>query len=173
MDIKFCIATMQNCDALTALVNSAYRGESSKKGWTTEADLLGGQRTDPATLSAEIKQPNKKILCAYVADRLVGCVSLEMRRDQTCYFGMLTVDPEMQANGLGRRILDQAENVARGSGATKMTMCVINQRNELISWYERRGYKRTGLTGAFPYNNAKFGLPKRNDLYFSYFEKNL
>ncbi len=173
MEILFRFATLDDLAPLVALVNSAYRGESSRQGWTTEADILDGQRTDEDSLRADIENPSKQIVCGFNNDRLVACIALEWRRDNSCYFGMLTVDPTLQANGVGKRLLDHSEGIARTRGATKMRMCVIDGRNELIAWYERRGYSRTGERCEFPVHDPKFGLPKRHDLYFSYFEKSL
>lgn len=145
--------------ALNQLVNSAYRGESSKKGWTTEADLLDGIRTDEASLREMIAKPNATIL-KYVANgQTVGCVYVE-RKGDSLYLGMLTVAPELQAGGVGRALLEQAEIYARQQGCRRITMTVIPQRTELIAWYERRGYQKTGETQPFPMDDPRFGLPK-------------
>jgi GNAT superfamily N-acetyltransferase len=175
--------------ALSALVNSAYRGASSKAGWTTEADLLGGQRTDPEGLAESLRsRPDGHQGDGQTADRaddqvilvhtdaagLACCVHLQRLPDQRAYLGMLTVRPVGQAQGLGRALLAAAEQwAAREWGTRDMQMTVIAQRVELIAWYVRRGYARTGETRPFPYDDARFGLPKRDDLYFEVLAKAL
>lgn len=172
-EISFRPARIKDCPELSALVNSAYRGESSKKGWTTEADLIGGQRTDPDTLAAMISDESSVILLALAENRLCGCVFLS-RRDERAYLGMLTVRPDQQATGLGKLILATAEYwVSAHWGLFLIEMTVIQKRGELLAWYERRGYRRTGRTEPFPYGDEKFGLPKVQDLEFVVLEKAL
>jgi len=164
---------MQDVTALSNLVNSAYRGESSKKGWTTEADLLGGQRTDPDTLRATIADPNAVILLTFQENDLVACVFLQNRKT-TGYLGMLTVSPHLQAGGIGRQLLQMSEEwVAQNWRLTKMEMQVIEQRTELVSWYGRRGYVVTNRRAPFPYGDPKFGEPKVQGLQFIILEKAL
>lgn len=153
------LATEQDIPALNRLVNSAYRGESSKKGWTTEADLLGGIRTDEDRLRTMLQNPNVTILKYEEAGQLLGCVSLETK-GQDLYLGMLTVSPDAQANGIGKQLLTAAETVAAEKHCRAVTMTVITIRHELIAWYERRGYRPTGETQPFP-NDPRFGLPKQ------------
>lgn len=144
---------------LNQLVNSAYRGDASKKGWTTEADLLDGIRTSEESLREMLANPNATIL-RYVADgQTLGCVYVEKKGDKL-YLGMLTVAPELQAGGIGRALLERAETYAREQGCRAITMTVIPQRTELIAWYERRGYHQTGETQPFPMDDPRFGLPK-------------
>ena len=166
-------AGVTDAAAIAALVNSAYRGDSSRAGWTTEADLLGGQRTDPEAVAAIIASPDDVVLVHERDDGIAACVHLEcMPAD--CYLGMLTVRPTLQAGGLGRRLLTSAEAwTAAHWGATRVTMTVIAQRPELIAWYERRGYARTGEQQPFPYGDARFGLPQREDLVFEVLAKSL
>jgi ribosomal protein S18 acetylase RimI-like enzyme len=159
--------------ALVGLINSAYRGDSSKLGWTTEADLLGGQRADPELLQAIIESPEAVILVHEDEAGLAACVHLERQAD-ACYLGMLTIRPTQQARGLGTRLLDAAEAFARTHFRSRcMVMTVIVQRTELIAWYERRGYGRTGERRPFPYGDQRFGLPKRPDLEFEVLRKPL
>lgn len=162
-----------DCAALASFVNAGYRGDTSKAGWTTEADLLGGQRVDADGLRDVIGKPGSVVLLHEVAGEIVACVALEKRGDD-CYLGMLTVMPTRQATGLGRGVLAAAEVYARKEfGALCMSMSVIVQRVELIAWYERRGYRRTGRFEPFPYGDERFGLPRRPDLRFEMLEKRL
>ena len=151
-------ATPADIPALNQLVNSAYRGDSSRKGWTTEADLLGGIRTDEAGLQAMLDHSDTTILTYKTDNQLIGCVYLEKKAD-AMYLGMLTVSPELQAAGIGRTLLEAAENRARVQHCRVITMTVIPQRTELLAWYERRGYQPTGETHPFP-TDPRFGLPK-------------
>jgi GNAT superfamily N-acetyltransferase len=171
-------AVAEDTSELSALVNSAYRGDSSREGWTTEADFLGGQRTDPQSLENQIAQPNYFILCLREkeSNELRACVALEKFKDNKgvgCYLGMLTVRPTLQSHGVGKYLMSVAEDYGRDMGAVRMTLNVIHVREELMAWYERRGYVRTGETKPFPYGDEAFGLPKRDDLHFIYFEKSL
>lgn len=162
-DIAFRPAGPGDLEALAALVNSAYRGDSSRRGWTTEADLLGGLRTAPEMLAGTIASPTSVILCCFRGPDLVGCVWLDRRAD-SAYLGMLTVRPDLQAAGIGRQILDRAERwVAREWSLDRIEMTVIRRRAELIAWYVRRGYADTGRRQPFP-ADARFGLPKVDDL---------
>lgn len=176
--VSFRVATSADVPALTSLVNSAYRGESSRVGWTTEADLLGGQRTDEAALQefigSEGGEPSTRVmLIAIETDAPLACVQLE-RRGDLAYLGMLTVAPARQSSGLGRRLLEAAEReVIRRWPVRGMMMTVIAQRSELIAWYERRGYRRSGATAPFPYGNERFGIPYQSDLHFVVLEKAL
>lgn len=166
-------ATAADARALAALVNSAYRGETSRAGWTTEADLLGGQRVDVERLIEMIATPGNVILLHVQNDEPVACVHLE-RTGQDCYLGMLTVYPLMQRSRLGRRMLEAAERWAIEHWSSRaMHMTVIVQRTELIAWYERRGYSRSGEQKPFPYGDERFGLPRRADLVFEVLGKPL
>ncbi|GHB71045.1 GNAT family N-acetyltransferase [Persicitalea jodogahamensis] len=156
-------ATTTDLPELTQLINSAYRGDSSRKGWTTEADLLGGIRTSEASLAETIAKPDSTILIHRdeATDVLIGCVYLEKKAD-LMYLGMLTVSPEIQARGIGKKLLQEAENYAHTLGCIAVEMTVISQRAELIAWYERRGFALTGETRPFPMNDPRFGEPKTN-----------
>jgi ribosomal protein S18 acetylase RimI-like enzyme len=156
--------------ALHALIESAYRGESAKSGWTHEADLLGGQRTDPDMLAAIIDDPKQALLLHHDGDRLTGCVCVADRGDHG-YLGMLTVAPGLQGQGLGKRLIQAAETHIRTVWHhTRVRMTVIRQRAELIAWYQRLGYTDTGETEAFPAHDPRFGLP-RQPLSFIVLEK--
>ena len=151
---------------LHALIESAYRGESAKRGWTHEADLLGGQRTDIAALQDMVADPAQHLLVAADGTSLVGCVAVTVTGNAPAHIALVTVTPDRQSLGLGRRLLEAAEQCTRDSGATRAEMTVIGQRTELIAWYERRGYRRTGERRPFPLSDPRFGLPKRDDLCF-------
>ncbi|NNN06921.1 MAG: GNAT family N-acetyltransferase [Elusimicrobia bacterium] len=172
--IRFRAAALDDAARLVALVNSAYRGESSKKGWTTEADLLGGQRTDEDKVREMIAATGSRVELAFAADgALAACVHLKKEADGSCYLGMLTVDPARQSGGLGRELLQRSEDLARGWSCARMRMTVISVRAELIAYYERRGYRRTGRTEPFPEDDPRFGLPKVRGLTFAELEKPL
>jgi len=160
---------------VVALVTSAYRGDASRIGWTTEADLLDGQRTDPEAVLAIINGSDSRLLLACAPpDALLGCCQLERRHGGVSYFGMFAVSPSEQGGGAGRRILAEAERIAAEEwSATAMEMTVLTQRRELIEWYLRRGYVMTGEQRPFPYGDERFGLPQRDDLVFEVLAKPL
>lgn len=174
MQLQFRNAVERDAEAIVALVESAYRGESSRAGWTTEADFLTGQRTDAEGVRADIARPESLIRLALDDNgRLLACCHLE-RTDPACYFGMFSVDPARQGGGIGKRLMAEAERLAREDwGCTRMEMTVIDIRDELIAFYERRGYRRTGVKKPFPYGDARFGQPLRDDLRFEVLEKPL
>lgn len=167
-------AVASDIPALHALVESAYRGEASRAGWTTEADLLDGQRTDPEDLASILADPEQALLTAWNDGALVGCILIARRGEGVGYFGMLSVSPTLQNAGLGRRLVSVAEQtMADRFGARRVRISVIPQRDTLIAWYERLGYVATGETLPFPYGDTRFGLPKREDLSFIVMEKTL
>lgn len=167
-------ATSSDLQALLDLVHRAYRGDAARAGWTHEADLLDGQRTDLESLLAILSDPAQVILLYRHGDRLIGCVQVSDRGAGMTYLGMLSVDPECQANGVGRRLIEAAERLAASRfKASIMEMTVIAQRAELIAYYERRGYALTGERRAFPLEDPRFGLPKRADLEFEVLSKRL
>jgi predicted N-acetyltransferase YhbS len=170
-------ATAADIPALHALIEGAYRGDSAKQGWTHEADLLGGQRTDREALAEIVADPKQTLLVAERDGALTGCVLVKDLgvRDgaRVAYLGMLTVRPDLQAAGLGRALLAAAETHARGFGAEIMELTVIKSRTELIPWYIRRGYALTGREEPFPIDDPRFGLPKTRDLVFVVMGKRL
>lgn len=164
-------ATEPDVPRLNGLVNSAYRGDSSRRGWTTEADLLDGIRTNESLLRQKIQNSLITILKYEQDGELLGCVCLE-RKPDALYLGMLTVAPDCQANGIGKQLMQAAEEFARQQQLPKITMTVLPMRHELVAYYERRGYRKTGETHPFPSNDPNFGLPKQ-PLEFIVMEKTL
>ncbi|MFZ3495731.1 GNAT family N-acetyltransferase [Streptomyces sp. 5.8] len=158
---------------LVELVESAYRGDSSRGGWTTEADFLDGQRTDAEGVARIVGHPEGMLLVVERAGEIVSCCHLEHRGDHV-YFGMFAVRPGQQGGGLGKAVMAEAERRAREQWAAKeMRMTVINVREELIAFYVRRGYERTGEMSPFPYGDERFGVPLRDDLAFELLVKPL
>ncbi|MFJ8927929.1 GNAT family N-acetyltransferase [Streptomyces sp. NPDC102364] len=173
VDLVFRDAGPEDVDVLVALIESAYRGDSSRTGWTTEADILQGQRTDPQGVLAVIEDPDSRLLTVERDGAVVACCQLE-HRGEHAYFGMFAVSPAQQGAGLGKTIITEAERTVRETwGVSEMHMTVIDAREELIAWYERRGYRRTGRFSPFPYGDERFGIPQRDDLKFELLVKPL
>lgn len=177
------VAHLDEAADLSSLVNQAYRWDSSRKGWTTEADLLDGQRADVEMIERLLANDKEStiLVLRYIKNSLevsndmesfirklpspiVACVHAEATPDGM-YLGMLSIHPELQQLGLGRLLIRAVEDQAREKGFTKVKMTVIEQRSELIAYYARRGYKLTNQTFPFPaYEDSRFGIPKRSDL---------
>lgn len=171
--LTFRTATADDVPALIELVTSAYRGDASRAGWTTEADILDGQRVDAEGILADIARPRSAILLAEHAGRLLACCHIA-DEDGHGYFGMFAVSPTAQGGGVGKQVMRQAErHVAAQWRLATMQMTVIDCRDELIAFYERRGYARTGIKKPFPYGDERFGIPRRDDLRFEILEKQL
>jgi len=164
--LTFRSAELVDVPAVASLIESGYRGEESRRGWTTEADLIDGQRTNIEAIAEIITAPESHMLLAEADGKLVGCCQLEARADRQAYVGMLTVRPALQGQGVGRALVAKAEHEARVRwGAAGMRMQVIRQRSELIAWYERLGYRQTGDTLPFPYDHPG-AITNRDDLEF-------
>lgn len=151
-------AVFTDVDAIVKLVNMAYRGESSREGWTTEADILDGMRTSVNEVEGLIASKNTCILLCLDDEELLGSICLEkevMKEDDPtiAHIGMLVVSPHLQAKGIGKRLLTEAESLASHIWSIEQfQMHVITIRRELIEFYERRGYVRTGIVSEFPVN---------------------
>ncbi|MEC4019086.1 GNAT family N-acetyltransferase [Streptomyces sp. H27-D2] len=186
----FRTAVATDVPALVGLIESAYRGDASRAGWTTEADLLEGQRTDPEGVAAVVANSASRMLVVELDGELAACCQLEQRpgaaggaagptgvtgaTGDNAYFGMFAVRPELQGAGLGKVILTEAERLVRAEwDAREMHMTVISAREDLIAWYVRRGYVRTGTMTPFPYGDERFGIPQRTDLAFELLVKPL
>jgi len=159
MDLKISNATQADVPALNRLVNAAYRGESSRKGWTTEADFLEGTRTDEDGIVEMLTHPNSTILKCEESDHLIGCVYLEIQKEKL-YLGMLTTNPDFQGKGIGKKLLLAAEKHAMDNSCHTITMNVLTGRKELIDWYVRHGYHLTEEKKPFAFDHPRYGKPK-------------
>jgi ribosomal protein S18 acetylase RimI-like enzyme len=148
--IAITAATPTDAPELKELLEAAYRGDSARAGWNHEADILDDERIERDELDALLADPSVTILTARDAERLIGCVAVTCKDTALGYLGMLCVLPTLQSGGLGRRLLDAAEDHARALGLAAMEMTVIDSRASLIAWYERRGYAFTGERRPFP-----------------------
>ena len=167
----FRTAATSDIPALVTLVTSAYRGESSRSGWTTEADLLDGARIDPDVLRADIERADSRVVVIDGAHAPLACAHVAIE-DGAGYFGMFAVDPTQQGRGTGDALLAECERIARDEWHLPgMRMTVIDVREALIAFYLRRGYRRTGILKPFPYGDTRFGIPRRDDLRFEVLEK--
>lgn len=169
MNEKISVSTLNDIPRLLKLINSAYRGDEAKKGWTHEADLIEGTiRTDEVSLKQLIQKPGAVILKYEFDEKLAGCVFLEKKKERL-FLGMLSVSPQLQAHGIGKKLLKAAEEHAHKNNCVAIEMTVISVRKELIAWYERNGYVDTGKRELFP-DDGKFGNPTQQ-LEFIYMEK--
>jgi len=164
-------ALLEDIPALTTLINSAYRGESSKKGWTTEAHLLEGKRTDEQEMTEIFLDSKNTILKFTENDTIIGSVLL-VEKGHQLYLGMLTVSPELQNSGIGKKLLAEAENHAKSLGLSSIIMTVISVREELVAWYKRHGYVDTGKREAFPESEIHTTVSEV-PLEFVYLEKSI
>lgn len=171
MNITITPATSDDAPALNKLVNTAYRGEEAKQGWTTEADLLEGTRIDETILRELLQTPDTTVLKYEEDNILLGCVELR-KVGSKLYLGMLSVKPNTQGKGIGKKLLVAAEESARKLQCTAITMNVIDGRQELIDWYIRHGYALTGERKPFIVPDERWGIPKRH-LEFVLLEKKI
>lgn len=166
-------ATVADIPRLLTHVQHAYRGEEAQRGWTAESHLLDGQRTDEAELRALIEASDAQLWLLERGAELLGSMVVKRESQDIAHVGMIAVRPDQQGQGVGRALLKKAEEIARALGCTQLEMTVIGQRTELIAWYERRGFQQTHEQRPFPYGDARFGLPRRPDLYFVVLAKRL
>ena len=164
-------AISADAESINQLVNSAYRGDSSKQGWTTEADFLDGTRIDEAAVKELIEKTDTIILKYVEANQIVGCVELR-KENGKLYLGMLSVAPTIQGKGIGKKLLNAGEDYAKSIGINTMIMTVISVRKELIDWYVRHGYQLTGERKPFVVPDTRWGIPKQ-ELEFVVLEKKL
>lgn len=154
-------ASLDDIPLLSSLVNSAYRGESSRKGWTTEADLLDGTRIDETALLELLQRPDTVIMLCKDQSRLLGCVELR-KEGEKMYLGMLSVHPESQGSGIGKLLLQAGDDYALSQQCSTMYMTVISVRQTLIDWYVRHGYQLTGERKPFIIPDERWGIPKQH-----------
>jgi ribosomal protein S18 acetylase RimI-like enzyme len=167
--------TPRDAAALAGMINSSYRAEGKAAGWTHEADLLAGARVGADALKRVLatEEATMLLMRRKTDAKLVGCVSVEPMADAHCYLSLLAIDPDHQDCGYGRLLLAEAETFAHARGARTARMTVIRQRETLIAWYERRGYRRTGEVLSFPYDDPNVGTPLRDDLQLMVLQKPL
>jgi len=161
--------------AIIDLVNVAYRGTGPSASWNIE-NFIEGQRLNESLLREDLTAKPEAHLLTYrdaPDGPLLGTVLLDPEPDGVWYLGLLTVRPDLQKRKLGRTLLAAAEDFARQRGAHRVQMTVVNVRDILIAWYERRGYTVTGESRPFPYGDERFGRPLRDDLYFVVLEKDI
>ena len=169
-------AEMSDLPDIVKLMNVAFRGVGPQAGWNNEIRYIDGDRTSEALLKEELAaQPDSFLLIVRepAEQAILGCVWLQPASSATWYLGSLAIDPLLQNSGLGRELLHSAEQWAQDRGAQTIRMKVLNIRDMLISWYERRGYHLTGESSPFPYGDTRFGTPRRDDLAFVILEKPL
>jgi len=170
-NLTFRRAMPDDVEEIVVLVNSAYRGESSRAGWTTEADLLDGQRTDAVEIAQLVGADESLMLLCQSGNEIIGSVHLEKVDADTAYMGMLVIRPGLQGQGSGKQFIHHAEDAARAEwGTARMQIWVISLRHELIAYYERLGYRRTGEFRPFP-TDPRYGIPKVAGLKFEVLEK--
>ncbi len=198
-EFTWSLVTPPEAATVASFVNTAYRGELAKSGWTSEAHFIKGQRTDEQSIIDFLRQPNHWMLQLYQNSQRVAVVqlqettielpeladkagteelpssesSLHSQIMSQIMLGMLTVHPTIQNRGFGKKLLEISESFAREKGYTQMLMTVITIRESLIAYYLRRGYQCSKKHSPFPYGQAQFGLPEREDLQFVYLFKNL
>lgn len=171
MSLQIIPADFSDADEIASLVNSAYRGDSARQGWTHEAEILDGTRTDGHVIREILNEPGHQIL-KYIKDgEIVGCVEI-MYEHNRLYLGMLTVRPDLQGRGIGKALMSAVELRASERHCKSIFMTVISVRHELIEWYKRHGYLPTGEKKPFNFTDPRFGQPKQN-LEFLVLEKKI
>ena len=173
--LELAAATDADVPAVVSLINVAFRGLGEDAGWSVREEYIEGTRITEDLLREDMaaKPHATLLLWRQEDDTLLGCVWLEPVENGVWYLGLLAVPPRNQKEGLGRRLLEAAEQWARARGATEIRMTVVHVRAALIEWYKRRGYSLMHETRPFPYGDSRFGRPKRDDLYFVLLRKRL
>jgi len=172
-NINFPLASFEQAGKIAALVNSVYRGENSKRGWTTEAGLLDGIRITEEKVTDILSIENNVIILAIAGNNIIGCVHLE-KKGEYCWLGLLSVDVNYQTYGVGRKLIQNCETFAKEKFCCdEMKMKVIGIRTELIDYYKRRGYQLTGERQDFASSGDTFGEPGEGNLYFEVLSKRL
>ena len=167
------LAVPADAERLAALIRTAYRGEASRQGWTSEVDLVGGDRINVEQVRSLIEGPSSMMLVLGEENGIIACCQVEDRGDSLAYFGTFAVSPAAQGAGLGRRLMAEAErHAALTFGSAELEMTVLAQQEMLIAWYERLGFRRTGETRPFPADET-FARPLRDDLHFVVLAKSL
>ena len=164
-------ASLKDTTNIYRLVESAYRGEASRAGWTTEADLIDGQRTDTIEISCILNRTGNRIILCEEKEQLLGSMHIAQKEDYA-YLGMFAVRPDCQGKGVGKDMLSYAEDMVFSEMECNwLEMTVITQRKDLIGWYQRRGYEVSGKTRPFPYGDTRYGIPRRDDLILEVLKK--
>ena len=163
-DLRFTYATLDDVPRLSALIELAYRGSQAATGWTNETDILEGPRSSPSEVEQLIRDPDSRFVLALDHDELIGSALLK-RHGDGAYFGMFAIDPRLQQRGLGKAVMVHCEAAARELWNAKfLELAVISLRDELIDWYQRRGFRRTGERHPFPFDTATGALRTDFDL---------
>jgi ribosomal protein S18 acetylase RimI-like enzyme len=171
--VRIRLARPADADTLAALIRSAYRGDTSRAGWTSEAHLVEGERISADQVRAMISQGGSLLLVAENNEGIVACCQLQDQGAGLAYFGTFAVSPQAQGAGLGRQVMAEAERQAVAAfAATRLEMTVLAQQDRLIAYYERRGFRRTGETRPFP-ADPRYARPLRDGLCFVVLEKAL
>jgi GNAT superfamily N-acetyltransferase len=177
MSLRLTPVVPADLPAIVDLVNAGFRGTGEDSGWNSEAGFIDGDRMDLTALQEQLSAQPQGVLLVHRAietHAVQACVWLRPQAATAWYLGLLTVDPRLQNAGLGRQLLAAAEQwAARERGAKVIRLKVVNVRETLIAWYQRRGYRLTGETDSFPYGDNRFGTPLRDDLSFVVLEKSL
>lgn len=167
------LATIDDAPQVQQLVQAAFRAPDGREGWTADMELGNRFRIEVEQVAATITRADGVVLMTTVAGNLVASVEVVKRSDGHARLSMLSVDQRYQSNGLGRQVLEYAEDYCRRTwSATAMELNALSTRQNLISWYQRRGYRETGETSPFPREEfSDLDLPE--DLCFVEMEKDL
>lgn len=154
------IATEEDSELLTNLVNMSYSGELSNQGWTNENGLVVGSRTTVDKILNILKNDQYVILIFFdpINHHLIGCISIQHKSESNAAcLSIFAVRPDQQARGYGKFILNTAESYAKDQWNVKsIELNVILQRPELMAYYKRRGYIDTGRREAFTVEQCQF-----------------